>query len=145
MDDIEGYLTPTLAKNTDGTTDGVTSTGGSGDQEQMCEANATIGSIHIEWYIEPTSAYDIVRLYVLDESGQKWYIRAHFRGTTIDFVCEDYITDLDNVREYKLLHCNVVHKINNIEIALQSPVGSYISKKEVEFNLVSLNVLDILM
>ena len=73
-------------------------TDGSGEPQQSCEVKASIGSKHNEWYMEP-HAENIVRLFVMDGNGVKWYIRASFNGIAIDLVCEDYVQDIDNVRK----------------------------------------------
>ena len=92
----DGYLesdTATPAVYGDSATDG------SGDPQQSCEAKVSIGSAHDVWYMEP-QAENIVRLFVMDGNGVKWYIRANFNGIAIDLVCEDYVHDTDNVRKH---------------------------------------------
>ena len=74
---------------------------GSGDEELQCTAAPHVGSDSMEnrWHIEQMSGR--VRLYFMTENGKKWYLRAHFLGTRIDLVCEDYVNSIDNVSLHK--------------------------------------------
>ena len=75
--------------------------GGSGDidEELQCTVVAEVGSMQDQWYIEKESGSenDGVKLYLMAENGRKWYLRAHFLGTRVDLVCEDYVNSISYV------------------------------------------------
>ena len=77
--------------------------GGSGDtdEELQCTVAAEVGSSSVwdQWYIEKESGSENngVKLYLMAENGRKWYLRAHFLGTRVDLVCEDYVNSISNV------------------------------------------------
>lgn len=77
---------------------------GSGDidveeVESQCTAAARVGFLQDQWYIEEEGGMDNsgIRLYLVAEDGRKWYLRAHFQGTRVDLVCEDYVNSISNV------------------------------------------------
>ena len=70
------------------------------DDELECSVAAQVGSMHNQWYIEQERGAENegVKLYLLAENGSKWYLRAHFQGTRVDLVCEDYVNSIRYVR-----------------------------------------------
>lgn len=66
------------------------------DDELECSVAAQVGFMQDQWYIEQESGAenDGVKLYLLAENGSKWYLRAHFQGTRVDLVCEDYVNNI---------------------------------------------------
>lgn len=69
------------------------------DDELECSVAAEVGSMQGQWYIEQESGVETngVKLYLLAENGSKWYLRAHFQGTRVDLVCEDYVNSIRHV------------------------------------------------
>lgn len=64
-----------------------------------CIADTDTNSTENQWYIEDLEGNinTGVRLYLLSEDGEKWYLRAPFEGGTVDLVCEDYVTSIANI------------------------------------------------
>ena len=64
-----------------------------------CIETADTNSTENQWYIEDLAGNinTGVRLYLLSEDGEKWYLRAPLIGGTVDLVCEDYVTSIANV------------------------------------------------
>ncbi len=64
-----------------------------------CIINADMNSTENQWYVEDLerNINTGVRLYLLSEDGEKWYLRASLIGGTVDLVCEDYVTSIANV------------------------------------------------
>ena len=64
-----------------------------------CIITADTNSTENQWYIEDLagSINTGVRLYLLSEGGERWYLRAPLTGGTVDLVCEDYVTSIANV------------------------------------------------
>ena len=64
-----------------------------------CIEAADTNSTENQWYIEDLAGNinTGVRLYLLSEDGEKWYLRAPLIGGTVDLVCEDYVTSIANV------------------------------------------------
>ena len=67
-----------------------------------CIVNADTNSTENQWYIEDLagSINTGVRLYLLSEGGERWYLRAPLTGGTVDLVCEDYVTSIANVSKH---------------------------------------------
>ena len=67
-----------------------------------CIVNADTNSTENQWYIEDLAGNinTGVRLYLLSEAGERWYLRAPLIGGTVDLVCEDYVTSIANVSKH---------------------------------------------
>lgn len=114
-----GFLAPELSN--DGTTvDGGTSGVNTGAD---CIVNADTNSTENQWYIEDLAGNinTGVRLYLLSEDGEKWYLRAPLEGGTVDLVCEDYVTSIVNVRKHKIF----IKKLHNRLLFLHSARGGF--------------------
>ena len=94
-----GYLLPELQNDMTIDIDNSASVTGSGDEPPQCNAVADVGSMESQWHIEQPDRNTGIRLYTLDEKGEKWYLRAHFYGRTVDLVCEDHVASIANVRK----------------------------------------------
>ena len=90
VNDLTSYLVPELQNDI---------SVGSGGEELQCTVAPRVGSMENHWYVEQVSGRNDrgVRLYFMTENGKKRYLRAHFHGTRIDLVCEDYVNSIDNV------------------------------------------------
>ena len=93
------YLRPKSQNDTIISSGGSASAAGSADELPQCSAVADVGSMDSQWYVEELrGSINIgVRLYTLNENGEKWYLKAHFHGRTVDLVCEDYVNSVDDV------------------------------------------------
>ena len=107
-EDQADYLTPEFQGNAT-ISNAPTSGSGDADDQQKCSASVDIGSTENEWHVEypKDNTNNKVRLYVLNKNGEKWYLRAHFLGTQVEFVCEDYVNSVNNVRNWNpQVHCS---------------------------------------
>ena len=67
----------------------------------ICAVNTTAGMVQNQWFRDSELPSDInkIRLYTLDTSGERWYLRANVTGGVVDLVCQSYVNNVDNVRQ----------------------------------------------
>jgi hypothetical protein len=105
-----------------------------------CIENAETNSTENQWYIEDLAGNinTGVRLYLLSEDGEKWYLRAPLQGGTVDLVCEDYVTSIANVSEHtKFKNFKELHFFPFLQLE-----EAFFYEQELKFDLVASSVMD---
>ena len=110
-----------------------------------CIVDAETNSTENQWYIEDLegSINTGVRLYLLSGDGEKWYLRTPLEGGTVDLVCEDYVTNIANVRNHtKQCIKNVKEYIMLLSCFLQlEDPEAFFDEQELKFDLVAVEFI----